>query len=69
MSSIRVGRPDVAIDASAHTPGVPQGNAKGAYEREAGHHPDGKADARRSTGIVPERHNPVLPSMPNIPPP
>ena len=68
MAEIRVGRPDVKIDASAHTKGVPQGNAPGNYEKQAGHHDDDTADARRSTGIGPKRHDPILPIMPNLPP-
>jgi hypothetical protein len=62
---IRVGKPDVAIDVSAHTPGVEQGNSR---KRQAGHRRDGKMTARRSTGIRPGRHNPILPVMPNLPP-
>ncbi len=65
MSRIRVGRPDVKIDASSHTKGVHQGNSK---RRQAGFHDDGTADARRSTGIRPEHHDAILPSMPNLPP-
>ena len=68
MAEIRVGKPDVAIDAPSHTPGVPQGNRPGAYEEQDGHHLDGTADARRSTGIAPEHHDPILPTMPNLPP-
>jgi hypothetical protein len=68
MAPIRVGEPDVAIDASAHTPGVPTGNAVGNYERQAGHHRDGTADARRSTGIRARRHEPIIEAMPNLPP-
>ena len=68
MAEIRVGRPDVKIDASAHTKGVPQGNAPGDYEKQAGHHEDDTADARRSTGIGPQAHDPILPIMPNRPP-
>jgi hypothetical protein len=68
MAEIRVGKPDVKIDASAHTKGVPQGNAPGNYEKQAGHHDDDTADARRSTGIGPKRHDPILPIMPNRPP-
>ena len=68
MSEIRVGKPDVKVDASAHTKGVHQGNAKGNYQKQAGHHEDGTADARRSTGITPKRHDAILPIMPNLPP-
>lgn len=68
MAAIRVGKPDVKPDASAHTKGVPQGNAPGSYEKQAGHHPDGTADARRSTGVNPKEHNAILPVMPNLSP-
>jgi hypothetical protein len=68
MAEIRVGKPDVRPDAPSHILGVHQGNKKGAYERQIGHHPDGTADARRSTGIQPKKHDPILPIMPNLPP-
>jgi len=68
MSEIRVGKPDVKVDASAHTKGLHQGNAKGSYEKQAGHHEDGTADARRSTGVTPKRHDAISPIMPNLPP-
>jgi len=47
---------------------VPQGNAPRNYEKQPGHHDDDTADARRSTGVSPKRHNAILPSMPNLPP-
>jgi hypothetical protein len=65
---IRVGRPDVRPDAPSHVPGVRQGNAVDAYGREPGHLPDGRASARRSTGIRPKAENPIDPRMPNLPP-
>jgi hypothetical protein len=68
MGEIRVGKPDVKPDATSHSKGVEQGNSTGRYEREVGHHADGTADARRSTGINPRRHDPILPIMPNLPP-
>jgi hypothetical protein len=43
-------------------------NAKGAYDKQIGHRKDGTADARRSTGVSPKKHNPTLPHMPNLPP-
>jgi hypothetical protein len=52
MARIRVGKPDTTPDATAHTKGVHQGNAPGAYAKQIGHHADGTADARRSTGIA-----------------
>ncbi|SFL05536.1 hypothetical protein [Geodermatophilus ruber] len=65
---IRVGRPDVAPDAPAHVPGVPEGNEGDAFHNEPGFHPDGTVDARRSTGIDPSRRNPIVAAMPNLPP-
>lgn len=65
MGDIRVGEPDVELDAPAHTKGVEQGNSR---KKQAGHHEDGTVDARRSTGIRPEKYGPVLPIMPNLPP-
>jgi hypothetical protein len=67
MSEIRVGKPDVKPDASAHVKGVAQGN-EGPEGEQAGHHPDGTADARRSTSIKPKAHDAILPVMPNLPP-
>lgn len=68
MARITVGKPDVDPDTPAHTKGVRQGNTRGAYRHQVGHHTDGTADARRSTGIKPKRHDPILPGMPNLPP-
>jgi hypothetical protein len=65
MAGIRVGTPDVRLDISSHTKGVEQGNRR---RRQGGHHPDGHADARRSTGIRWRQHEPILPVMPNLPP-
>lgn len=68
MADIRVGKPDVRIDLPSHVKGVSEGNQRGNYDKQAGFHPDGRADARRSTGIRPAKHDPVLPVMPNLPP-
>jgi hypothetical protein len=68
VGRIRVGKPDTTPDALAHVTGVYEGNDKRAYKRSKGHHEDGTADARRSTGISPRRHNAILPIMPNLPP-
>ena len=67
MAEIRVGKPTVRPDTPSHTKGVHQGNA-GPYEKQRGHHPDGTADARRSTGISPKKHDAILSIMPNLPP-
>lgn len=68
MSEIKIGKPDVAPDATAHIKGVHQGNHKNAYKHMTGHHNDGTADARRSTGVSPKHHDAILPIMPNVPP-
>ena len=68
MTRITTGKADVKQDASAHTPGVHQGNV-GPYERQAGHLPDGRSTSRRSTGVNPEAQNPIDPRMPNLSPP
>lgn len=65
MAEIRVGKPDIDIDAPAHTKGVTQGNSA---RKQTGFHGDGTADARRSTGVQPRKHDPILPIMPNLPP-
>jgi hypothetical protein len=65
MAGIRVGKPDVAVDATAHTPGVEQGNSP---KKQVGLNSDGTGDERRSTGIQPKKHNPISSAMPNIPP-
>jgi hypothetical protein len=68
MSPIRFGKPDVKVDAPSHTPGIKQGNAKGNYERQPGHEPDGRSTAARSTGINAKKREPIDPSMPNLSP-
>ena len=68
MANLRVGKPDVAPDAPSHVRGIKQGNARGNYEKEVGHLPDGKVTARRSTGINPDMEDPIDPRMPNLPP-
>jgi hypothetical protein len=64
-----VGKPQVTHDKPAHTKGVKQGNTRGHYESQPGHLPDGRSTARRSTGILPGKHGPIDPRMPNISPP
>jgi hypothetical protein len=68
MSPITVGKPDTTIDAPAHTPGTKRGNARGNYEKQAGHLPDGRSTAERSTGIDAKGRQPIDPSMPNLSP-
>lgn len=69
ISNIRVGKAHVKPSAPAHTPGVPEGNEKGQYQKQAGHLPDGLSTAARSTGINPKDRNPIDPRMPNLSPP
>lgn len=68
MAHIRTGEPQVRPDTPTHVPGVNQGNREGAYEKQVGHHADGTSDARRSTGVAPRRHDPILTIMPNLSP-
>jgi hypothetical protein len=68
MSTIRRGKPDVDPARLGHTPGIKQGNAKGNYERQPGHLPDGRSKAARSTGVNPKSSEPIDPSMPNLSP-
>jgi hypothetical protein len=68
MRNIRLGRADAPTDAPAHTPGVKQGNAKGNYEKQRGHLPDGRSTAARSTGINAKAREPIDPRMPNLSP-
>jgi hypothetical protein len=48
---------------------VREGNSTGNYEKQPGHLPDGRSTARRSTGVRPKPHDPILPGMPNLSPP
>jgi hypothetical protein len=77
MGNIRVGKPDTKQDAPAHTPGISQGNEPGGIEGDPGLYPAGeygagrpgaKSTARKSTGINPEKRNPIDPNSPNLPP-
>jgi len=65
---VTTGRPDVRPDTPSHVAGIQQGNQLGAYDRQAGHLPDGRATSRRSTGVNPKGANPIDPRMPNLPP-
>ncbi|MFI9722182.1 hypothetical protein ACIHFE_21380 [Streptomyces sp. NPDC052396] len=67
MGRIRTGKPDAKPDTPTHVRGMREGN-KGPYERQSGHHEDGTADARRSTGIHWKKHDALSKSMPKLPP-
>jgi hypothetical protein len=68
MGRIRVGKPDTTPHSPSHVKGVREGNDSSGYKHQMGHKNDGKADARRSTGIRPSKHEPILKIMPNLPP-
>jgi hypothetical protein len=68
MAKLRVGKHDVKPDAAAHKAGVKMGNSTGNYESQAGHFPDGRSSAERSTGINPKAREPIDPRMPNLSP-
>ena len=68
MAKVKLGRPRVTPDLPSHVPGINQGNARGNYDKMAGHEPDGTSTAARSTGINPDAHGPIDPSMPNLSP-
>lgn len=69
IDNVRVGKPDVRPDTPSHVRGVNEGNSRGNYLKNPGHLKDGRSTARRSTGINPEYHDPILPGMPNLSPP
>ena len=65
---LRQGDADVAHDTPSHVSGIKSGNTTGNYDKQPGHKPDGRVTARRSTGVNPKAHEPIDPSMPNLPP-
>jgi hypothetical protein len=67
--NLLVGKPQASHDKPTHVRGIQQGNKPGSYEKSPGHEPDGRSTARRSTGILPKKHDPIDPRMPNISPP
>jgi hypothetical protein len=68
MAEVKLGRRDVKPDAPSHVKGIKQGNSRGNYEAQSGHKPDGTSTAERSTGVNPQSHDPIDPSMPNLSP-
>ena len=65
---MKIGKRKGKTDNAGHVKGINQGNSTGNYERQAGHLPDGRATAERSTGINAGARNPIDPRMPNLPP-
>lgn len=68
MARIKLGQQEARPDMPSHVKGINQGNARGNYEKQTGHKPDGTSTAERSTGINPKAHEPIDPSMPNLSP-
>ena len=68
VDNLRVGRPHTTPSKPAHTPGVRQGNTRGNYQKQSGHFADGRATARRSTGIDPQSRDPIDPRSPSLSP-
>ena len=68
VDNLQVGKPDTTPSKPAHTPGVRQGNQPGNYAKQPGHFVDGRATARRSTGINPRTREPIDPRSPNLSP-
>jgi hypothetical protein len=75
--NLRVGTPDVEMDAPSHVDGVGQGNESGGIEQGSGYYktgergagrPSAKSTARRSTGINADARNPIDPSSPTLTP-
>ncbi len=73
IANVRIGPARTDPAAPAHTRGVREGNRVRKAERVRGMHEQDPlfavATAERSTGINPERHNPIDPDSPNLPPP
>lgn len=73
IGNITVGKPDTEQDASSHSVGVREGNARSRITRERGIEKAGRfmaaATPRRSTGINPRARQPIDPRMPVLTPP
>jgi hypothetical protein len=67
MGTIRIGKPQARPDTPTTVRGIGRGN-EGPRKRQPGHHRDGTADSRRSTGIHWKKHNAISKVMPNLPP-
>jgi hypothetical protein len=68
MAKMKLGRAQTSMDKPTRVKGVKQGNSRGNYEKQAGHLPDGRSTAERSTGINPSNRDPIDPRMPNLSP-
>jgi hypothetical protein len=68
MADLRTGKANVKPHDPRHIRGIKQGNSTGNYGKQAGHKPDGRSTARRSTGIDAKGREPIDPRMPNLSP-
>jgi len=68
IHGIRVGPSKAKPTTPTHVRGTRTGNARGHYEDSPGHLPGGRSTARRSTGINPDRRDPISRQMPNLSP-
>ena len=72
IANVRVGRADVAPDASSHVPGVFEGNRAHPTQRHKGildvSPTRAEGTPRRSTGIRPKHHDVIDPAMPKLSP-
>ncbi|MGH9534605.1 MAG: hypothetical protein ACRD2E_07080 [Terriglobales bacterium] len=66
-SRLRVGKPETAVDAPAHTPGVHKGEEWALRAREPGRVGAART-ARDATALNPRRRDPIDPRMPYLPP-
>ena len=78
--NIRIGTPDVDVNAPAHVAGVPEGNAGGSFDTGSGFYhdpstagpgqPEGmvKATPARSTGVNAGARAPIDPTAPTLTP-
>jgi hypothetical protein len=72
IANVRVGRADVKVDLPSHVPNIREGNETGSFERERGLRREGErvvANAARSTGVDPQRHDVLDLRMPGLSPP
>jgi hypothetical protein len=69
QDNLKTGTPQVDPAAPSHVDGVKEGNAKGNYEKQVGHTPDGRSSAARSTGINADARDAINPTMPKLSPP
>jgi hypothetical protein len=67
--NVRTGKPDVHPEDPSHVSGISEGNARGNYEKQHGHLPDGRSTSERSTGINAKGRDAIDPKMPKLSPP